>query len=85
MATATKQSETIETIKSVTLDLTLEEARVLAVVLSLVGGDCIDSPRAHAQSVANALYGVGIRWNGAPEENRASGSLRFSDYPAVEG
>jgi hypothetical protein len=86
MATATKQSETVETIKSVTLELTLEEARTLAVVLSRVGGDCWDSPRKHTLAVGGALAGIGIEWDSAAEGILLSNNiLHFSDYLAVEG
>jgi len=91
MAYATKQSETVETIKSVTLELTLEEARTLAAVYARVGGgDGIygDSPRRHCNSVLEALTGVGVDHRDAPELldllNDAAGrrqSLYFSDYP----
>ena len=90
MAYATKQSETVETIKSVTLDLTLEEARTLAVVYSKVSGSdgsYADSPRRHVQSVYEALEGIGVVYKGAPEydlieDNHGRQSLYFSDYPA---
>jgi len=91
MAYATKQSETVETIKSVTLELTLEEARTLAVVYSRVGGSdgsFGDSPRRHCASVYDALEGIGVTYRGAPEKallvgspGREYQSLYFSDYP----
>ena len=92
MASATKQSETVETIKSVTLELTLEEARTLAVVFSKVGGPdgtYGDSPRRHVASVSYALEDVGIIHRDAPErdlveDNSHYQGLYFSQYP-VEG
>jgi hypothetical protein len=84
MAVATKQSETTETIKSVTLELTLEEVRTLAVVYSRVGGGQ-QSPGRHVSSVIGALAGVGIDYQTTPEQDLyPHKSLYFSDYP-VEG
>ena len=89
MAIATKQTETVETVKSVTLELTLDEARTLAVVLARVGGDPDHSPRKHGQSVSDALESVHISSSGAPEHGLISrgvgtgvgASLYFDDYP----
>ena len=90
MAYATKQSETVETIKSVTLELTLEEARTLAVVYSRVGGSdgtFGDSPRRHCASVCDALEVVGVFYGDAPEydllDTNSDGhkqAIYFSDY-----
>jgi len=91
MASATKQSETVETIKSVTLELTLEEARTLAVMCAKVGGSDgdfgrADSPRRHVDSVFDALDAVGVIYADSPEYELADkGGFYFSDYPAVEG
>ena len=90
MASATKQSVTRETITGVTLDLTLEEARTLAVVLSRVGGSPRISPREHIEAVSNALSDVGVNWlsaseRGLIEDSPRYQSIMFNNYPVLEG
>jgi hypothetical protein len=83
MATATKQSETVETITGVTLRLSLEEARTLAVLVAKVGGSPDHSPREHTNAISSALRGVGITYQGSDEYALADGltSIRFKDRP----
>ena len=77
MASATKQ------IECVTLTLTLEEARMLAVLLSRVSGSFISSPREHANGLLAALYDIGVGWSGTVENDLLPvGAIYFRDYPA---
>jgi len=94
MASASKQIEYVETAREyvemrvgVTLSLTLEEARTLAVVLANVGGN-LGSPRKYADDVADALSDSGIAWDDTVEAGlivAGDGYTCFRDYPDVEG
>jgi len=88
MATATKQSETVETIKSVTLKLSIEEARTLAVILAKVGGRVDRSPRGHATDVFIALEDLGIEYANTPEwkliDVKLGSGFEFRDYPKAD-
>ena len=78
MATATKT----ETVTTVTLVLTVEEARTLAVLVAKVGGSPDHSPRGHASAISDALCGAGVTYTGSTAEyTLASGSISFTDYP----
>jgi hypothetical protein len=87
MATASVQVQPpappVETIKSVTLVLTLEEARTLAVIVAKVGGEPDRSPREHASAISSALSGVGIVYRNSDEYALAviGQSINFKDYP----
>lgn len=89
MAKATVSEKTRVVIeKKVTLELTDDEARTLAVVLAHIGGsqgegdkDSI-SPRVHTQSICNALVGAGYSYRDTEEQTLATGCILFDDYPA---
>jgi len=71
---------------SVTLELSEEEARTLAAVLSYVGGCPTDSPRKHTDAVLEALTesaGLGS-FVGTVEHNLADPErgIYFRNYPA---
>jgi len=90
MARATKQiappPPPADVVKSVTLVLSLEEARTLAVLVARVSGDQTNSPRRHATNVSNALDGIDITYKGAPEHALISDDkgryqgFYFNDY-----
>lgn len=65
MAKATLGTKTVErieydTVTTITLELTVPEARALKRVLGKVGGDPKHSPRKHTASVSYALDDAGV-------------------------
>lgn len=60
MAKATKQVVMTETLTGVTLELSVQEARTLAVILRHVGGHPETTRRGDAQSISAALEGAGV-------------------------
>lgn len=68
--------------KSYTLRLTDAEARTLAVVLGLVGGHNVDSPRKHTDAAHKALIDAGVEWYGTRLGALAEGQIHFSDGEA---
>lgn len=65
------------------LRLSIEEAETLFVVLGGVGGDQEVSPRKHAQSVMDALKGIGITREGTNSiRDLRDGAIYFQRYPA---
>ena len=96
MASATIRSiQPQPIIESVTLELTLEEARTLAVVCAKVGGGIGGlsvnySPRRHIASVLNTLEDVGIAYEDTPEyclvdrDMEHYQGIYFNNYPAED-
>jgi hypothetical protein len=85
MAKATKLTRTVtrtvteEVSDGVTLKLSDDEARVLAVIIAKIAGDPKASPRRYVDTVGDALHSAGFSGLMQPE-NRLTGSLFFKDY-----
>lgn len=60
MAKATATKVVTETITGITLELSAQEARTLAVILYHVGGHPRTTRRGDAQSISAALKGAGV-------------------------
>jgi len=65
----------------VVLEMTYNEARVLARILSMVGGDASQSPRCVQEKMSAALHNVGVSY---PEEISLKGRLTFDIDPNWE-
>lgn len=73
--------------ESVILTLTADEARTLAVICCMVGGDSVASRRSHSDAIGLALARVGFGWkklrdaagpkNGL-DRNHAIGAITFT-------
>lgn len=85
MATASSLSRMV-TVKTVTLQLSEEEARTLLAVCGFIGGSPEKSPRGHMEKIEAALSGaLGVRFDQVPEHSlvrRRNEGISFSEYDA---
>jgi hypothetical protein len=82
MATAKKTDETYK----VKLTLTKAEAETLHIILGLVGGNPVNSPRKYADSIQEALDKIGVTNSvsmeyGSNGLDRTNGDITFYEDP----
>lgn len=78
MAKATLTEEIVRT-ETVTLVLSMDEAKAVAAILGSVGGSPTDTPRKHTQSALVALENAGVEWFGTQAGSTLGGSLSWGD------
>jgi hypothetical protein len=65
-------------IETVALFLTPEEASLLSVVMSRIGGSPEKTPRIHADRISEALYHAGYKWQQSKFYAGVHGSMKCS-------
>jgi len=61
MANCTKKQIPVQ--EKILLELSLEEAEVLKVIVESIGGSTFNSPRSYADEISKALGSIGIKYN----------------------